>query len=148
MPTQTNIYAGLAGYVGRPDQKGRVGVFRRSAEGDEWEHVLTEHETHTVFVHPGDRNIVLAGTTNGVWRSRDRGATFACTRFPDDGKQIWSFLVDARNPQRIYAGGAPVDFYRSDDFGESWQRLPRPNITVRAACPDRKSTRLNSSQRL
>ena len=33
MTTQSNIYAGVAGYVGRPDEKGDVGVFRRSAAG-------------------------------------------------------------------------------------------------------------------
>jgi len=134
MPSQSNIYAGVAGYIGRPDQQGRVGVFRRSADGGDWEHVLTEHETHAVCVHPADPDVVLAGTVDGVWLSRDRGATFERAHFPDARKQIWSFLVDAANPQRIYAGGAPVDFYRSDDAGESWRRLPRPALAMRAPC--------------
>jgi photosystem II stability/assembly factor-like uncharacterized protein len=136
MAAQSNIYAGLAGYIGRPEQTGRVGVFRRPADGGEWEHVLDSLETHTVFVHPADTDVVLAGTADGVWRSRDRGATFSRTRFPDEGKQIWSFLVDSRSPQRIYAGGSPIDVYRSDDGGESWRRLPRPDIKMRApTCP-------------
>ena len=135
MASRTNIYAGLAGYIGRPDQQGKVGVFRRTADGGDWEHVLGAVETHTVCILPADPDVVLAGTTDGVWRSRDRGATFARTRFPDTGKQVWSFLVDAANPQRIYAGGAPVDVYRSDDAGESWRRLPRPAIAPRASCP-------------
>jgi photosystem II stability/assembly factor-like uncharacterized protein len=135
MASQTTIYAALAGYIGRPDQQGKVGVFRRATDGGDWEHVLAQPETHTVYVHPADPDVVLAGTTDGVWRSRDRGATFARARFPDAGKQIWSFLVDGTNPQRIYAGGAPVDFYRSDDAGESWRRLPGPAIAMRAACP-------------
>jgi photosystem II stability/assembly factor-like uncharacterized protein len=135
MPSHANIYAGLAGYIGRPDQQGKVGVFRRSADGGEWEHVLTEPETHVVCVHPTEPDVVLAGTADGVWRSHDRGATFARARFPDERKQIWSFLVDAGNPQRIYAGGSPLDIYRSDDAGESWRRLPRPEIAVRAPCP-------------
>ncbi|HLH87001.1 MAG TPA: hypothetical protein VKX28_00980 [Xanthobacteraceae bacterium] len=135
MASQTNIYAALAGYIGRPDHQGKAGVFRRAAEGGDWEHVLGALEAHTVCVHPSDPAVVLAGTTDGVWRSHDRGATFARTRFPDAGKQIWSLLVDATNPQRIYAGGAPVDVYRSDDGGESWRRLPRPELPVRATCP-------------
>jgi photosystem II stability/assembly factor-like uncharacterized protein len=135
MASQTTIYAALAGYIGRPDQQGKVGVFRRAADGGDWEHVLARPETHTVCVHPVDPAVVLAGTADGVWRSRDGGATFARARFPDEGKQIWSFLVDGANPQRIYAGGAPVDVYRSDDAGESWCRLPRPAIAMRATCP-------------
>jgi photosystem II stability/assembly factor-like uncharacterized protein len=135
MAAQTNIFAALAGYIGRPDQQGKVGVFRRAADGGDWEHVLSHLETHTVCVHPTDPAVVLAGTTDGVWRSRDRGKTFARTQFPDSAKQIWSFLVDAANPQRIYAGGSPVDVYRSDDTGESWQRLTRPALPMRAPCP-------------
>ena len=33
------IFAGIAGYVGRPDATGSVGVFRRKASGGDWEHV-------------------------------------------------------------------------------------------------------------
>lgn len=135
MTTQTNIYAGLAGYVGRPDQAGSVGVFRRAAAGGSWEHVLTHLETYTVCVHPTDATIVLAGTADGVWRSTDSGATFRRADFPDAGKQVWSFLVDSRDRKRIYAGGSPVDVYRSEDGGESWRRLPRPAIEARAKAP-------------
>ena len=80
MAVQSNIYAGVAGYVGRPEEKGKVGVFRRAAAGGEWQHVLTDLATHTVFVHPADPSVVFAGTVDGVWRSTDRGATFQRTR--------------------------------------------------------------------
>jgi photosystem II stability/assembly factor-like uncharacterized protein len=135
MATQTNVYAALAGYVGRPDQAGRVGVFRRAAAGGEWQHVLTEREAFTVVVHPRNPEVVFAGTADGVWRSQDRGATFARAEFPDHGKQIWSFLVDASDPDRIYAGGSPVDVYRSEDGGKSWRCLPRPAVKERASAP-------------
>src|ERR1700730_8779493 len=103
MAAQTNIYTGLAGSVGRPDQKGRVGVYRCEATSGEWQHVLTDLETFTLSVHPSDPNVVFAGTRDGVWRSVDRGATFRRTEFPDHNKQIWSLLVDGREPMRIYA---------------------------------------------
>src|SRR5262245_13774553 len=135
MTAQSNIYAGVAGYVGRPEEKGGVGVFRRGVADDKWSHVLTHLETHAVLVHPGDPAVVFAGTVDGVWRSKDRGATFQPARFPDQGKQIWSFLVDARDNKRIYAGASPLDVYRSDDLGESWRRLPRPDIKDRATAP-------------
>jgi photosystem II stability/assembly factor-like uncharacterized protein len=135
MAKRSNIYAGVAGYVGRPEQKGNVGVFRRAAADDGWQHVLTDIETHALLVHPTDPEVVFAGTIDGVWRSTDRGATFQRARFPDQEKQIWSFLVDARDPRRIYAGASPVDIYRSDDRGESWRRLPNPGIKDRATAP-------------
>jgi photosystem II stability/assembly factor-like uncharacterized protein len=134
MAARSTIYAGVAGYVGRPNEKGAVGVFRRAAGGG-WQHVLTHLETHAVFVHPTDPDVVLAGTVDGAWRSADCGATFRRAGFPDAGKQIWSFLVDSRDPRRIWAGGSPVDFYLSEDCGESWRRLPNPGIKDRATAP-------------
>jgi photosystem II stability/assembly factor-like uncharacterized protein len=135
MADQSHIYAGVAGYVGRPDEKGKVGVFRRTAVGGEWQHVLPDLETHALLVHPTDPNVVFAATADGVWRSTDRGATFQRASFPDKGKQIWSFLVDSRDAKHIYAGASPVDIYCSDDEGASWRRLPNPGIKDRATAP-------------
>src|SRR5262245_11766658 len=135
MAAQSNIYAAVAGYVGRPDEKGGIGIFRRDVAGDSWRHVLTHLETHAVLVHPMDPKVVFAGTADGVWRSTDAGATFQRTGFPDKGRQIWSFLVDATDTKRIYAGASPVDVYRSEDCGESWRRLPNPGIKDRATAP-------------
>src|SRR5215470_15957807 len=98
MGAQAYVYAGVAGYVGRPNAEGKVGVFRRPVAGGAWEHVLSELEAHAVFVHPSDPNLVFAGTVDGVWRSTDRGAAFRRAQFPDVGKQIWSFLADAGGP--------------------------------------------------
>jgi photosystem II stability/assembly factor-like uncharacterized protein len=135
MAGQTNIYAAVAGYVGRPEATGRVGVFTRPANGGEWRHALADLEAFTVTVHPRRPEVAFAGTADGVWRSTDRGATFVRTEFPDRGKQIWSFLVDASDPDRIYAGGSPVDVYRSEDGGKSWRRLPTPAVKERAKAP-------------
>src|SRR5262249_21472060 len=112
-----------------------AGVFRRDAEGDDWRHVLTEAETYSVLVHPRDPSLVLAGTADGVYRSTDRGASFARADFPDRGVQIWSFLSDPGDPKRLIAGGSPVSIYRSEDAGASWQRLGDPALPQRAKMP-------------
>jgi photosystem II stability/assembly factor-like uncharacterized protein len=135
MAGQSNLYAGVAGYVGRADQKGTVGVFRRAAGAETWEHVVTEHETFAVNVHPTDPDVVFAGTSDGVYRSTDRGKTFQRANFPDKGIQIWSFLVDAGNPDLVYAGGSPITMYRSEDRGETWRKLPDPGMPDRAVMP-------------
>jgi photosystem II stability/assembly factor-like uncharacterized protein len=129
------IFAGVAGYVGRPDATGAVGVFRRAAKDGEWSHVFGDHPAHTVYVHPDDPSIVYAGTTNGVWCSTDSGATFQKADFPDADKQIWSFLAIDGHPDRIYAGGAPIDVYRSDDRGATWAKLPNPGMPMRCKGP-------------
>jgi len=131
---QSNLYAGVAGYVGRAGQVGLVGVFSRQAGSDEWQHPVTAHETYTVNVHPTNPAVVFAGTSDGVYRSTDRGKTFQRTNFPDK-TQIWSFLVDAGNPKLVYAGASPIAMYRSEDTGETWRKLPDPAMPDRAVMP-------------
>jgi len=134
MSVQGTLFAGVAGYVGRPEAVGKVGVFRRVG-GGEWQNVLPNLETFTVNVQPGNAATVLAGTEDGVWLSNDGGANFKRAQFPDAKKQIWCFLFDIRNPNRILAGGSPIDIYRSDDAGASWRKMPNPNIPERCKGP-------------
>jgi photosystem II stability/assembly factor-like uncharacterized protein len=131
---QSNLYAGVAGYVGRAGQVGLVGVFSRQAGSDEWQHPIKEHEAWAVNVHPTNPDVVFAGTSDGVYRSTDRGRTFQRTNFPDK-TQIWSFLVDATNPKLVYAGASPIAMYRSEDTGETWRKLPDPAMPDRAVMP-------------
>ena len=140
MADQANIYVGVAGYFGKPDHPGRVGVFRRSSLANskgnsDWQHVLGAVQAFTVFVHPADPSTVFAGTNDGVWRSTDAGATFRRTGFPDAQKQVWSFMVDARDPKRLFAGASPIDIYRSDDGGASWRKLPNPGMATHCKGP-------------
>ncbi len=128
MPAKSNVYAGLAGYVGRPEATGAVGVFRRDASGGDWQNVLPNLECWNVTVHPTDTDVIFAGTADGVWRSTDHGGSFQRTRFPDAGRQIWSFLVAGENPDLIYAGASPIGIYRSLDRGTSWERMPNPGM--------------------
>lgn len=134
MTGETTLFAGVAGYVGRPDAVGKVGVFRKAA-GGAWVNVLPDLETFTVNPHPTDKRVILAGTADGVYISNDEGVTFRRAAFPDKDKQIWCFVVDSRDPKRILAGGSPVDIYRSDDMGASWRKMPNPNIPSRCTGP-------------
>ncbi|MBM3528177.1 MAG: hypothetical protein FJX62_08800 [Alphaproteobacteria bacterium] len=131
---QSYVHAGVGGYFGGTDGT-LAGVFRREAGSATWEHTLKEPETYSVFVHPADPNQVFAGAADGIYRSTDRGATFARTNFPDGRVQVWSFLADPANPKRLLAGGSPVSIFRSEDGGESWKRLPDPKLPVYAKCP-------------
>lgn len=135
MAVDSNIYVGVAGYFGKPDHPGKVGVFQRAATAGTWKHVLGEVQAFTVFVHPGDPTTVFAGTSDGVWRSTDRGASFQRTDFPDAGKQVWCFTVDSRDPKKILAGASPIDVYRSDDGGSSWRKLATPQIGTHCKGP-------------
>jgi photosystem II stability/assembly factor-like uncharacterized protein len=133
MASQSNLYAGVAGYYGRA-QEGLTGVFRRALDGNAWEHVIVDKEAFTVGVHPRDPNVVFAGTADGVYRSTDRGTSFRRTQFPDS-VQVWSILVDPFDPKIVYAGTSPVAVYRSEDGGETFKRMPDPAMPDRAVMP-------------
>lgn len=135
MTTQSNLYAGVAGYVGRGGQMGTVGVFSRLKGAESWSHVIKDYECWAVHVHPADPNVVFAGTSDGVYRSTDAGRSFSRADFPKDSIQIWSFLVDSSNPKVVYAGGSPITMYRSEDCGETWKMLPNPGMPDRAVMP-------------
>ncbi|MGB6534418.1 MAG: hypothetical protein WBF58_00470 [Xanthobacteraceae bacterium] len=132
--TQSYVYAGVGGYYGG-NEGHLAGVFRRAAEESDWQHALAEPEAYTVFVHPRDPNVVLAGTRDGIYRSTDRGATFKRAAFPDHGVQIWSFLSDPADSRRLLAGGSPVSIYRSSDAGASWMRQAAPQLPERGKAP-------------
>jgi photosystem II stability/assembly factor-like uncharacterized protein len=131
---QSHVYAGVGGYYGG-NEGNLAGVFRRDTGAAAWEHVLTAPETHSVFVHPADPNLVFAGTVNGVYRSTDRGKSFRRAAFPDEGVQVWSFLPDPADPKVMLAGGSPVSVYRSEDSGASWKRMPDPKLPTYAKMP-------------
>lgn len=134
MASQSNVYAAVAGYFGRGDQQGATGVFTRATGAESWQHVIKDHEAFTVAVHPRDPNVVFAGTTDGVYRSTDRGRTFARTNFPDK-TQVWSVLVDPSDAKIVYAGASPIAVYRSEDGGESFRKMPDPGMPDRAKMP-------------
>ena len=128
------VFAGVGGYYASK-QGGLAGVFRRATDGTDWKHALSEIEAFTVFVHPHDPNLVLAGTADGVYRSSDRGQTFRRADFPDRGVQVWSFLQDDVDTKRMLAGGSPVSIYRSEDGGANWKHMPDPQLPVHAKMP-------------
>jgi photosystem II stability/assembly factor-like uncharacterized protein len=132
---QSHVFAAVGGYYGAKDKGGMAGVFRHAVGNGGWSYVLKDLETFTVFVSPRDPNLVFAGTTDGVYRSTDGGASFKRANFPDKNVQIWSFMVDPQNPKRMLGGGSPVSVYRSEDAGESWKRMPDLRMPERAKMP-------------
>ena len=75
--------------------------------------------------NPGGGSIVFGGT--GIYRSRDKGATWEHVGLPDSGA-IGRIVVDPKNPNRIFVAAAGDLFnpggergvYRSTDGGDTW----------------------------
>jgi photosystem II stability/assembly factor-like uncharacterized protein len=121
------LYAGAAA----TKDGGAGGVFRREVDGGDWRHVFAKADAHAITVHPTNPDIVLIGTKDGPYRSVDGGAHWERLDFPDRDVQVWSVLIDRRDPRTVYAGGSPVAVYRSDDGGEHFRRMPDPQLPNR-----------------
>ncbi len=70
---------------------------------------------------------LFAGTTEGLWRSPDSGTTWERVRGKgqDTLEGLGAARVVVALGPRVYVGGEG-GLYVSDDFGESWRRLPFP----------------------
>lgn len=125
------------------------GVYRSSDGGKTWEKVLYKDENTgavQVTLDPTNPQIVYAdlwagrqgpwengawnGPNSGLFKSNDGGNTWhPLTRglpTPAQGLSRIGFCIAPSDPSRLYAtveAGAFGGIYRSDDSGESWQKL-------------------------
>ncbi len=129
------VYAGAGMWRG-----GSVsGAFRLELGADRFEPLKTglpdPASVHCITVHPQNPELVFIGTQDGPFVSADRGDHWHRPDFPEPGMPIWSILVHPSEPRRIYAGAAPVAIFLSEDGGEEWRLLSRPELPERAPMP-------------
>src|ERR1043166_1165726 len=130
MAGTTHVYAGVATTVGMEHSGTLGGVFRQEAGDKKWEQLKNGladgAEVHAITVHPTDSDTVFVGSTKGLFRSANRGDKFERLPLPDAEADIWSVLVHPKDPRRLYAGASPTAVYRSDDGGDTGQKLADP----------------------
>ena len=104
------------------------GLFRQRVGDDRWERLVKglpdPPMIQAITVHPADPRVIFVGTQDGPYRSDDGGSTFKRPDFPRD-LQVWSITVHPSKPRTIYAGTSPVGVFRSEDGGDTWQRLQK-----------------------
>ena len=108
---------------------GGVGIVKSTDGGQTWGGAnggLENLYIGSLFMHPGNPDILLAGTGNiqysaggGVYLSTDGGASWQQTL---DGEIIESVEFSLADPDIAYAGGANA-IYRSEDGGHRWRQV-------------------------
>jgi photosystem II stability/assembly factor-like uncharacterized protein len=124
-------------------------LFRSSNSGESWDTVsgLVEHPTrerwqpgaggmctHSIQLDPSDPGrVYVAISAAGVFRSDDGGETwepknqgtaadFLPEKYPDLGQCVHKLLLHPERPERLWQQNH-CGVYRSDDRGETWDRL-------------------------
>src|SRR5689334_15612884 len=92
----TRVYAGAAQGFGGTDTSATGGIFRLEPGADRWQRLgggLPEDaEVRAIGVHPGDPQVIYAGTQHGPYRSVDGGERWTALRLPDADMTVWSLL--------------------------------------------------------
>ncbi|NQV03122.1 MAG: glycosyl hydrolase [Bacteroidia bacterium] len=133
------------------------GIYRSNDGGSSWKNMGLKESQHIskIIVHPENPDIIWVaaqgplwtdGGERGLYKSIDGGKTWEKTLGDDKWVGATDLIMDPRNPDRLYAatwqrhrnvaaylgGGPGSGIYRSDDGGETWEKLgkglPKSNM--------------------
>ncbi len=96
-----------------------------------------------IATSPHAPGVIYISTNDGLYISRDNGASFQLTQIDPEAKRVRSIVFDPRTAQTIYAGTSG-GFFRSMDGGKTWEQrgggMPQTTnvggLVVSAANPD------------
>jgi photosystem II stability/assembly factor-like uncharacterized protein len=102
-----------------------VGIIKSYDGGNTWDTtglkwpVNYQHRISKILIHPVDPNVLFAGTTVGLHRSLDGGATWTIVRTGSIG----DLAFKPGNPNVVYAA-VGTRFWRSTDGGQTFSITP------------------------
>jgi len=98
-------------------------LLRSLDSGQTWSPIHNGLETlsvHAFAQHPARPDILFVGTVEGIYKSKNGGASWApVSRGMREGITTFALAIDSHYPQRIYAG-TTAGVYRSENEGEEW----------------------------
>lgn len=98
---------------------------------------------YALATSPHAPGTILVGAEDGLYLSRDNGATFNLTPLDEESLRVRSIVFDPRSAETIYVGTSN-GFFRSFDGGQTWERrgggmpllVDVSAITISPASPD------------
>ncbi len=100
------------------------GFFKSIDGGKTWKESkqLKKEAIHAMEQSSKDPNMLLVGSVDGVWISRDSGETWKKSPVGSSPEKLDAFAIDPRDPNTMYAG-TWYRPYKSTDGGESWRLI-------------------------
>ena len=113
-------------------------IIRSKNGGESWQNIKegTEFDSHSVAVMPDNSKVVIATSGKGVYRSVDGGERFLNCSQGIDCRYMAQLAVHPARPRVLFTAAAAVPppfwrrpegagsaFYRSENQGDSWERL-------------------------
>lgn len=99
------------------------GIYKSETKGEQWTKFAgipaSHRRTHVIRLDPENRNVIFAGTTLGLLKSINSGASFRQV----NNLHILSMIFDPRRPKRIYFATEGTGLWKSEDGGESVEPL-------------------------
>ncbi|MCP4221264.1 MAG: glycosyl hydrolase, partial [bacterium] len=124
-PNNTNIMYLATGDGDHTNSTYSYGVLKSTDGGVNWNstglvsNVSSQVRIRKLLMHPSDSTILLAATTNGIFKTSDSGSTWT-------NEQAGSFAdieVNTTTTTVWYASGYSGAIYKSTDTGDSWSQL-------------------------
>ncbi|QQS33658.1 MAG: hypothetical protein IPM50_03485 [Acidobacteriota bacterium] len=111
-------------YTSGHRHRGAGGFFKSTDGGKTWKESkdLRNESIHAMTQSSLDPNVLLVGTLQGIWISRDKGEKWERMNSSTMPINIDSLAVDPRSLDTIYAG-TWWRAYKSTDAGKSWRLI-------------------------
>ena len=126
------------------------GIYRSKDGGSSWENMGLKESQHIskIIVHPDHSDVIWVaaqgplwnkGGERGLYKSVDGGKNWKKVLGDEEWVGVTDVVIDPRNPDRMYAatwqrhrnvaaymgGGPGTAIYKSNDGGESWEKLTK-----------------------
>src|SRR5690242_15714893 len=101
------------------------GIFRSADGGGTWSAAGLEGQAvRALAIAPSDADILVAGTLDGIYQSRDAGKSWEriSPEHHQELRNLDSLAVDPRDPETIYAGTFHLP-WETTDGGRTWRPI-------------------------
>jgi photosystem II stability/assembly factor-like uncharacterized protein len=118
-PRDSNII-----YTAGHRHKSPGGFFKSIDGGKSWKEAdeLKNEAVHAMVQSEKDPDLLLAGSVNGVWMSRDSGDSWKQISSESSPQKLDAFAIDPRDTNTMYAG-TWYRAYKTTDGGNNWRLI-------------------------